>query len=289
MSGVREISTSSATFPNFPKQHWSLAATDFAVRPWVFNLIPIYGLAGSKVAITGVNLNGAQRVLFGGASNNPASGVTASFSVLSSTTISATVPTPAPTGIVRVTTPLGTSTDVPIFTGLPPLVPVPNVVGDSLQVASQILQNAGLQIGISPPGATGDVVSQTPPPPPSVEPGSRVDLVVNTSPGPGYSKITLTNNLENNESVYIWLYDSSTGRYTEQNGGDNKLAFNNSITVSLPSSTYYYIYAVDPARSSCDGDDPQDTNCLAWELPWFLGNPAGPTYTCKMDAEPCPG
>jgi hypothetical protein len=270
---------------NFPKQNWSLAATHFAVFPEVLNLIPNSGQGGSMVTVKGINLNGTARVLFGG--TDPHKGVDAKFSVLSSTTISATVPTPAPTGFVRVVTPLGTSGGQN-FVGLPPLVPVPNVVGDSLQVASQTLQNAGLQVGkVSPPNASGPVVSQSPAPPASVAPGSKVDLVVNTSPGPGFSKVTLTNNLESNDSVYIWLYDSSNGNYTEQNGGNNILAFNNSITVALPSSTYYTIYAVDPAfSSSCDGDDPQNNNCIPWQQT-FLGNPTGPTLTCSITGQPC--
>jgi hypothetical protein len=74
-----------------------------AASPTVTDLTPDHGISGTTVTITGTNLLGATKVTFGG--------VSATFTVVSNTTVTAVVPSGAPLGTidVRVTTPAGTS------------------------------------------------------------------------------------------------------------------------------------------------------------------------------------
>ncbi|MGH3156423.1 MAG: IPT/TIG domain-containing protein, partial [Streptosporangiaceae bacterium] len=69
--------------------------------PLVSRLSPNRGPAGTSVTITGLNLNGANKVRFGTAS--------AMFTVVSPTKITATAPAGSGTVAVTVTTSLGTS------------------------------------------------------------------------------------------------------------------------------------------------------------------------------------
>jgi large repetitive protein len=70
---------------------------------------PGFGKAGSRVDVLGNALTGATAVTF--------NGVPATFKVVSSTEITATVPTGAPTGTIKVTTKGGTklSSNVPFL------------------------------------------------------------------------------------------------------------------------------------------------------------------------------
>jgi IPT/TIG domain/Regulator of chromosome condensation (RCC1) repeat len=74
----------------------------------VTRVAPSSGAAGITVTITGLNLKGATKVLFGSAA--------ASFTVVSATKITATVPAGSGKVAVTVTTPLGTSAQTHDFT-----------------------------------------------------------------------------------------------------------------------------------------------------------------------------
>jgi hypothetical protein len=76
--------------------------------PTITGFSPSSGGVGSSVSITGTNFTGATSVKFNGQS--------ASFSVGSSTSISATVPNCSSTGTISVTTPSGTATSSSSFT-----------------------------------------------------------------------------------------------------------------------------------------------------------------------------
>jgi len=83
------------------------SSTSFTVgtvstAPTISSLSPTSGTVGTAVAINGANLTGATAVRF--------NGTTATFTVNSSSKITATVPTGATTGPVTVTTPAGTAT-----------------------------------------------------------------------------------------------------------------------------------------------------------------------------------
>ena len=76
--------------------------------PIVFNFSPSNGASGTNVVINGTNFSGASTVTFDGTST--------SFSVISSTQISATVPANAGSGFISVTTPSGTAISTSNFT-----------------------------------------------------------------------------------------------------------------------------------------------------------------------------
>jgi hypothetical protein len=84
------------------------SASNFTVAPTITSLAPTSGPVGTSVQINGTNFGGASSVTF--------NGVSASFTVTSSTTIQATVPAAATTGAISVTTPGGTATSASNFT-----------------------------------------------------------------------------------------------------------------------------------------------------------------------------
>jgi len=83
----------------------------FFVLPSITTFSPTSGAVGTVVTITGNNLKGATKVTFGG--------VKASFTVVSDTKITATVPTGAVTGKIKVTTAGGTASSSTNFTVTP--------------------------------------------------------------------------------------------------------------------------------------------------------------------------
>jgi hypothetical protein len=83
--------------------------TNFTVPPpTITSFTPTFGAVGTSVKITGTNFTGATGVTF----NN----VTSTFVVNSATQITATVPTTATTGPIKVTTPAGSATSTTSFT-----------------------------------------------------------------------------------------------------------------------------------------------------------------------------
>jgi hypothetical protein len=90
------------------------SAGDFVVTlpPTVSSFSPDSGPVGTMVTISGSNFSGATQVTFGG--------TPAAFSIISASSISASVPSGAVTGRIRVTTPSGSddsSTDFTVTTG----------------------------------------------------------------------------------------------------------------------------------------------------------------------------
>jgi hypothetical protein len=97
------------------------SASDFVVAdpPGITGFSPSSGSAGTVVTITGNHLGGATAVRFNGAA--------ASFTVVSATQLSATVPAGATTGPIAVTTPGGTRSSLAFFTVAQP----PTITGFS--------------------------------------------------------------------------------------------------------------------------------------------------------------
>jgi beta-lactam-binding protein with PASTA domain len=82
----------------------------------------------------------------------------------------------------------GSAVDLVVSTG-PPLVPVPNVVGETLGQAQEVLAGVPLTVGrvTEEPSETvpeDSVISSAPEAGAQVAPGSAVDLVVSTGPPP---------------------------------------------------------------------------------------------------------
>ena len=111
--------------------------------PTVAGLAPSSGAVGSTVTVTGTNLAGAAAVRF--------NGVLAPFTVVSATSITATVPVGATSGLVSVTTPGGTASSPSAFTVTTPPPPAPvvsgvspasGVVGSSVTVSGSNLAGA---------------------------------------------------------------------------------------------------------------------------------------------------
>jgi hypothetical protein len=105
----------SVTTPGGTAAGPSFNVTPLVAAPTVTSLSPTSGLVGSTVVITGTNFTNASVISFGAT-------VATSFHVDSATQITATVPTGATTGAVKVTTP-GGSVNGPTFT-----VPTSNTV-----------------------------------------------------------------------------------------------------------------------------------------------------------------
>jgi IPT/TIG domain-containing protein len=80
----------------------------FTVLPVISSFTPTSGGVGTLVKITGSGLTGATKVTFGG--------VAATFTVNSGTQITATVPSGAVTGKIKITTAGGSATSTGTFT-----------------------------------------------------------------------------------------------------------------------------------------------------------------------------
>jgi hypothetical protein len=114
--------------------------------PTISGFSPSSGAVGSSVTITGTNFTGATAVKFNGQS--------ASFTVGSSTSISATVPNCSSTGTISVTTPSGSATSSGSFT----------VTGCG---STQLLVNPGFETGTASPWvASSGVISNSTSEPP---------------------------------------------------------------------------------------------------------------------------
>ncbi len=84
------------------------SSSNFSIFPNITSFTPSSGVVGTTVNITGTNFTGATSVTF--------NGVSATFSVRSSTSIRATVPSGAGSGSIHVTTAAGTSESATDFT-----------------------------------------------------------------------------------------------------------------------------------------------------------------------------
>lgn len=94
-------------FSNGSGQQQGYVARFIDVLPVVQRLSPAIGMIGSTVTLTGQRFSGATQVLF--------NGVPATFSIVSPTRITVTVPAGATTGIVQVVTPAGTVNSPVVF------------------------------------------------------------------------------------------------------------------------------------------------------------------------------
>ena len=131
-TGLLRVSTAAGAVPS---------ATNFTVpAPTVTSFTPSSGAAGATVTITGTNFLGATGVTF---NTTPAT----SFTVVSATSITATVPVGATTGTIKVTGPSGTGTRTASFMiiGAPTITsftPASGVVGATVTITGTSLESA---------------------------------------------------------------------------------------------------------------------------------------------------
>jgi large repetitive protein len=98
--------------------------------PTITSFTPTSGVVGTSVTITGTNLLATNAVRFNGVSSTD-------FYAASSTSVVATVPGGATTGLISLTTPTGTGTSAAAFSLLAPTVsfsPSSGVVGDTVTI-----------------------------------------------------------------------------------------------------------------------------------------------------------
>ena len=122
-----------------PSGSYSTTTNLFFAPPALSSFSPTTGRAGTNVTIRGINLLGATGVSFGGTPAN-------SFTVLSNTNIQATVPSGAPTGLIRVNTPFGSTFSTNNFTVHPTIFgfsPSFGAIGSSVTITG-----ANFNVGI---------------------------------------------------------------------------------------------------------------------------------------------
>jgi len=129
-----------------------------APAPTISTFSPTSGAAGARVSIAGSNLTGASTVKFGGVAAT-------SYTVVSATSITATVPPGAVTGSVSVTTAGGTATSPAAFTvvAVPTISsfsPATGAVGSSVTLTGTALTGASA-VKFNGVAATYTVVSAT--------------------------------------------------------------------------------------------------------------------------------
>ncbi len=155
---------------------------------------------------------------------------------------------------------------------------MPGVVGLSLNGAIQVLKNAGFQPlgGGGPSGANAIVLKQNPQGGARAAAHSAVSLFT-VAAASGYSQITLTNSMEQQRSVNVWLYDQ--GAWSQGSSVD----YGSSTTFSLTSGHVYLVLVVDPQQTGCGGKNDHDNpSCEYWRLPGIPADANGPSATVDI-------
>ncbi len=160
----------------------------YVTPPTITSFTPTSGIAGSTVTITGTNLTGATYVRFNGAST--------SFTVVSGTKITATVPSLGSTGTISVTTPSGTATSTATFTYLylpviTSFTPTSGVAGTMVTITGTNFTGATL-VRFNGASATFTLNSSTQITAKAPSKGSTGTISVTTSAGTGTSTGTYT-------------------------------------------------------------------------------------------------
>jgi hypothetical protein len=253
-----------------------------AAVPAVDRFTPQQGPQGAKITIIGRNFRNIFDVYVGAPSD---------FTVVSPTQITATVrelewPAGTKVGVfVRTRSGLvGNAHDVFTYA---PTATIPNVVGMTLSAAEHQITQAKLTVGTIT-GSTAPsslVISQNPTGGNVLPTLAKVGLTTKT-PTTGLSGLIALNNLDSAHSVYVWLWDGTIRQWAVQNGG-NLLAYQaTSATITLATSHFYQLTAVDPL--SCPTPTPDDSTCV----PWQTGNPIpgdqnGPTVQVEIGCSNC--
>ena len=148
--------------------------------PTLATVAPAQGPVGTRVLLTGTNLNSTRRVTFGGVAATD-------FTPLSATQCTAVVPPGAITGAVTLTTPAGTTTSSGSFTVTVPVLPSSsNPARNAVHVARNSNVSATFAQAL-PASATGSLVVQT-----NLRQGRRAGV----ASGAGTATLTFNPNLD---------------------------------------------------------------------------------------------
>jgi hypothetical protein len=147
----------------------------------------------------------------------------------------------------------------------PPLVTVPQLIGQTLTQALASLSHAGLTEGsllnVSNELRTDylKVIQQSPSTGSRVSPGSSVGMTVTAIPQPitGFSQVVITNENTDGRSVQVFLIDLANNN--PQNMGS--LSLNGSQTLTLQDGHNYEVVVVDVGLNGCPGLDPTNVSC----------------------------
>ena len=200
------------------------SATNFTVipPPTITSFTPAAGVAGTVVTLTGNFFTGATAVSFNGI-NAP------TFTVVSATQLTVTVPTGAATGLISVTTPGGTAlSDNPFVTN--------DLCDNALPIAcGQVV--VGGTIGTTATGdPTGACGAETP---------SSGGGVFYTIVGTGANITATTCSPNTNFDTTLFIYSGSCGAYTcVASNDDTNGACGTASTVTFPTlaGTTYYLF-----------------------------------------------
>lgn len=161
----------------------------------------------------------------------------------------------------------------------PPLVVVPQLIGQTLTQAVAILQRTGLVEG-SLLNESNElrtdylkVIQQSPSAGTRVTQGSSVGVTVTAIPQTiaGFSRAAVTNENTDGRSVQVFLIDLVNSN--PQNMGS--LALNATLTLTLQDGHDYEIVVVDTGLDGCPGLDPANVSCQR-SLSFANGSKSGP-------------
>jgi IPT/TIG domain len=251
----------SVTTPNGTTWNLSFTVTP-SPPPTISSFTPTSGPPGTSVDIQGTNLTGATSVKFNGA--------VASYTVNSSTEITAHVPTGATSGSISVTTPGGTATSSSSFTVASPttissFTPTRGPVGTSVSItgsgftdatsvnfngtAASYTVNSPTSITTTvPSGATSGPISVTTPDGTGVSDGSFTVISAPT--------ITSFTPSHGSAGTQVTIYGSNFVEVSKVKLGTIAAAFtvnsSTQITVTVPSIThgFYRWWVTDPAGTA---------------------------------------
>ena len=150
------------------------SATNYTVTPSITGFSPSSGAVGATVTINGQAFTGATAVAFNGTS--------ASFTVVTNTQITATVPAAATTGTISVTTPSGTGTSGSSFSVLP--------VISSFSPSSGVIGSVVTVTGTTLTGATAVTINGVNAPTYTVVTSTQIDVTVPASATTGLIAVT---------------------------------------------------------------------------------------------------
>jgi hypothetical protein len=172
-----------------------------------------------------------------------------------------------------------------LLSSLPPQPPgqktVPDLIGTNLTRASQLLQNEGLNLTVGrnvTPAANAnfmEVFEQSPVAGTRVATNSTVAVAIILP-----VRLIILNNQSGAFSVpslFIWFFNLTTN--TWQSFGS--VGFQSSINLQLTANNFYTsLVAVNPNLIGCGANDPNNSNCRAWETlidQGVLGDTGGTT------------